>query len=197
MTEHRRPGRPQVADPDAIARIAVDLFADRGFDPVTMDQIATASGVSRRTLFRHFPSKAALVWYRFFAVFDELVDRMAEAPPAPGVAGVREFVRPALQLTPETERNARVRLAIIARSPDVLAAGLEGLEEVRDALQRHLSRGPGGAGMESAVSAVLVMNAVLAAAMWWAESSTEPLADVVDRALLLVREIGAEEPVSR
>src|SRR4051812_1328839 len=40
---------------------AGDLFAERGFDDVTMADIATAAGVARATVFNYFGSKQALV----------------------------------------------------------------------------------------------------------------------------------------
>ena len=60
--QRTRRGRPQEADPREIARIALELFEREGFDRVTMDEIADAASVSRRTLFRLFPSKWDLVW---------------------------------------------------------------------------------------------------------------------------------------
>lgn len=46
----------------AIADAAVALFIERGFVETTMDDIAQAAGVSRRTAYRHFPSKDDLVF---------------------------------------------------------------------------------------------------------------------------------------
>jgi AcrR family transcriptional regulator len=46
----------------AIADAAVALFLARGFSETTMEDVATAAGVSRRTAYRHFPSKDDLVF---------------------------------------------------------------------------------------------------------------------------------------
>lgn len=46
----------------AIADAAVALFIEHGFVETTMDDIAHAAGVSRRTAYRHFPSKDDLVF---------------------------------------------------------------------------------------------------------------------------------------
>jgi AcrR family transcriptional regulator len=46
----------------AIAEAAVALFNERGFVDTTMDDVAAAAGVSRRTAYRHFPNKDDLVF---------------------------------------------------------------------------------------------------------------------------------------
>ncbi|MFT4010398.1 MAG: TetR family transcriptional regulator [Nocardioidaceae bacterium] len=40
-----------------ISEVALDLFLEQGFDNVTVDAVAAAAGVSRRTVFRHFCAK--------------------------------------------------------------------------------------------------------------------------------------------
>tara|TARA_R110002020_G_scaffold65413_8_gene172796 strand:+ start:3571 stop:4164 length:594 start_codon:yes stop_codon:yes gene_type:complete len=52
-----------VGDPDTISEIALILMARDGWTSTTMDGIARASGVSTPTLFRYFPSKAAVLWH--------------------------------------------------------------------------------------------------------------------------------------
>ena len=48
-----------------IERAAVELFAARGVDGVSIGDIATAAGVSQGALYRHYPSKEELAWSLF------------------------------------------------------------------------------------------------------------------------------------
>ena len=47
---------------EAIAQAAGALFRAHGFEATTVDQVAAAAGVSRRTVFRYFASKDDLVF---------------------------------------------------------------------------------------------------------------------------------------
>ncbi|MFD8819109.1 TetR/AcrR family transcriptional regulator, partial [Streptomyces sp. NPDC059627] len=50
---------------ETISATAIRLFLDRGFDQVSITEIAEAAEVSRRTLFAYFPTKEDLVLHRF------------------------------------------------------------------------------------------------------------------------------------
>jgi AcrR family transcriptional regulator len=50
---------------DAIADAAISLFLARGFDHVSVNDVAAAAEVSKPTLFRYFPAKEDLVLHRF------------------------------------------------------------------------------------------------------------------------------------
>ncbi|WP_037906527.1 TetR/AcrR family transcriptional regulator [Actinacidiphila yeochonensis] len=50
---------------DAIADAAVSLFLERGFDRVSVNDVASAAEISKPTLFRYFPTKEDLVLHRF------------------------------------------------------------------------------------------------------------------------------------
>jgi mycofactocin system transcriptional regulator len=64
----RRPSTTQ----EHITAVALDLFATRGFDEVSVDDVAAAAGIARRTLFRYYPSKNAIPWGDFDAHLDHL-----------------------------------------------------------------------------------------------------------------------------
>jgi len=75
------PGRPRTTSRDEVQRVALALFAERGFEATTLDDIASALGVSRRTLFRYYPSKNDIVWAEFSAHLAGLRERLAGASP--------------------------------------------------------------------------------------------------------------------
>jgi mycofactocin system transcriptional regulator len=60
-----RVGRPRLTTRDDIERVAIGLFASAGYAQTTVDDIAAAAGISRRTFFRYFGSKNDVVWGRF------------------------------------------------------------------------------------------------------------------------------------
>ena len=170
MQPNIKPGRPTEADTLHIAQVALALFERKGFDAVTMGEVARAASVSRRTLFRHFPSKADLVW----TGTDELLG-MLKSLAAPLEGGdltlrslVSEIFVPVLALLddPETAALARRRLKLIAGAPALLTHPM--LQEA-DALFAALIATdalPGGA------SPSLVARTLVAAAFeslkWWA-----------------------------
>jgi TetR/AcrR family transcriptional regulator, regulator of mycofactocin system len=63
-----------------VERAALDLFTLRGFENVTTDEVADAAGISRRTFFRYYATKADAVWGDFAAHVARLKARLAEAP---------------------------------------------------------------------------------------------------------------------
>lgn len=48
----------------AISNVATRLFVERGFEQVSVDEVAVAAGVSRKTVFNYFPRKEDLVFDR-------------------------------------------------------------------------------------------------------------------------------------
>jgi AcrR family transcriptional regulator len=64
----------------AISTAAMELFAARGFDEVTIAQVADAAGVSKMTVTNHFPRKEDLVFDRAEVIITSLADAAASRP---------------------------------------------------------------------------------------------------------------------
>jgi TetR/AcrR family transcriptional regulator, regulator of mycofactocin system len=69
-----RVGRRRSTTQDHITAVALDLFDERGFDDVSVDDVAQAAGIARRTLFRYYASKNAIPWGDFDAHLDHMRD---------------------------------------------------------------------------------------------------------------------------
>ncbi|PWK90528.1 TetR family transcriptional regulator [Lentzea atacamensis] len=91
VTELGRRERKKLQTRQSIADAALDLFLARGFDDVGVKEIADRADVSVTTLFKHFPSKEALL-------FDEDAEMESAL-----VAAVRD--RPAGQSIPQALKN--------------------------------------------------------------------------------------------
>jgi AcrR family transcriptional regulator len=84
--------RKKLATRVAIRRAALDLFADRGFSHVTVEDIAAAADVSPRTFFNYFPSKEAVLFGADTGGAEELRDRLVHDLPASSALEVLRVV---------------------------------------------------------------------------------------------------------
>ncbi len=75
--------RKKLRTREAIADAALELFAERGFDNVTVAEVAAAAEVSEKTVFNHFSCKEELLFDLDPALEDELISRVRTR--APGV----------------------------------------------------------------------------------------------------------------
>jgi AcrR family transcriptional regulator len=66
---------------ERLARAAVGLFAEQGYDATTVSQIAErAGGLSKMTFFRHFPDKREVLFAGQDTMGQLLADAIAAAP---------------------------------------------------------------------------------------------------------------------
>jgi mycofactocin system transcriptional regulator len=117
-----RPGRPSVTSEAELSHIAFELFAERGFEATTVDDIAAAAGIGRRTFFRYFPSKNDLPWGDFEGQLVEMRAKLAETPDdVPLMEALRISVIEFNRLPPSEIQFHRRRMELILRVPALIA----------------------------------------------------------------------------
>jgi AcrR family transcriptional regulator len=117
---HRAMGR---WEPDArgrLAKSAMALYAEQGFDETTVAQIAARAGLTERTFFRHFADKREVLFYGTEMLRDRLVRAVADAPAAAtamdAVSAAFEAAGAMLQENPE---RVRLRDAIVSANAEL------------------------------------------------------------------------------
>ena len=77
---------PQAAARAAVVAAALELFAEKGFDQTSVEQIAQAAGVSRSTFFRQFGGKDDVVFTDHELLLERLREFLAQPHPDPWAA---------------------------------------------------------------------------------------------------------------
>jgi TetR/AcrR family transcriptional regulator, regulator of mycofactocin system len=122
VTAHSTRGRPRGTSKRELELIAMRLFSEQGFDETTVEQIAAAAGVSGRTFFRYFPSKAEVLWYQFDAEVQALREAFATVDPdIPMMTAVRRVVVNANRYRAEDVPELRTRMQLVATVPALAA----------------------------------------------------------------------------
>ena len=116
------PGRRRATSRAELEQAAFTLFATRGFDATTVDEIAAAAGIGRRTFFRYFPSKNDIPWGAFEQELDRMRVRLKACPPeVPLMDAIRVALIDFNRVDPAQVPLHRRRMELILRVPALLA----------------------------------------------------------------------------
>jgi AcrR family transcriptional regulator len=123
----------------ALLDAAWELFSSRGFDRVTVAEVARAAGVTEKTAFNHFASKEDLFFSRLEAFGEGL---LAAARERPTLETVRDYLLGRQGLFERFDADAQERLRtvnrVIAESPALQARERRFRDETADALAELL-----------------------------------------------------------
>lgn len=182
-------GRRRSTTRDHIADVALDLFASYGFGDVSVDDVALASGIARRTLFRYYASKNAIPWGDFDAYLDHFTALLEGADPA---AALRTALRDALLDfntfdDSETVRH-RQRMRVILQTPELQAYSMTMYAGWRTVVAGFVARRTGAApgDLVPQTYAWLMLGVALSAYEYWLSHDgvtlREALAEAFDAA---------------
>ncbi|HUO37996.1 MAG TPA: mycofactocin system transcriptional regulator, partial [Mycobacterium sp.] len=115
-----RVGRRRSTTRHHITDVAIELFARRGFDEVSVEDVAEAAGIARRTLFRYYASKNAIAWGEFDTHLQRLRDLLADmAPEVPTEQALREALLAFNTFDESETRRHRLRMRVILKSAEL------------------------------------------------------------------------------
>lgn len=115
-----RRGRPPGTSRRKLELIALRLFTEQGFDETPIEQIAAEAGVSRRTFFRYFDSKASVLWGEFDSEITVIRGALAMVPDSvPMMDAIRQAVVAANHYRAEDVPELRARMNLIGSAPSL------------------------------------------------------------------------------
>jgi TetR/AcrR family transcriptional regulator, regulator of mycofactocin system len=119
----RSRGRPRGTSARALELIALRLFTEQGFEETTVDQIAAAAGVSRRTFFRYFDTKTDVLWHSFDAEVARIRGLLDQTPDHLTIMdAVRRAVLAANRYRAEDVPELRTRMSLLSSVPELVAS---------------------------------------------------------------------------
>lgn len=182
---------------------ALDLILERGYSAVTMDDVAEHAGVSRRTVFNYFPSKADMLGFLPMPV-TEAESVLIASDELPFFDSLRELFR---------ERFSRIALAstyfrhvkeILCENPEVRPILDKSLRENMTSLRRAFAQRYGVSEDHPKVSAAVhITQAIERSTLddWMAtperDADSALLATSLDRMISIFEEILNDEHGSR
>jgi AcrR family transcriptional regulator len=171
---------------ERILAAAADLVGHHGFSQLSMDELAAAAGVSRASVYRLFPGKAALYEALVFAYspFSPMTEYVTQARDLPPEVVVPELYRLLERVAaPNVGLLSAMLVEVASASPDVVAGAERPVNEMLAVLRGYLERQM-DAGRVVRMNPLLAVQALLGPIVF--HLLTRPTASrIVDPGLLL------------
>jgi len=186
-----QPGRRRVTSRAELEQAAFTLFAAHGFDATTVDEIAAAAGIGRRTFFRYFPSKNDIPWGAFEHELERMRARLRACPPdVPLMDAVRLALVDFNRVTPAQVPLHRRRMELILRVPTLFAHSTLRFTAWREVVAEFVAERTGRCPDDLAPQAIAhaVLGVAVAAYEHWLDEPGSDLGTLLDDAM---RQLGS------
>lgn len=184
------------AEPTArerLASAAFAMFAEHGFDETTVEEIADAAGVSRRTFFRHFPTKEDVIFPDHDRLRAAVADQLEIRRHEPALTAVCNAVRLVLTDYVEHRDVSLHRFALTRQVTALREREVTSVHAYQRLFVRYLRERLGtGSELRAELMAAAVVAAHNATLREWLRSGgrSDPFADL-DAAFAVVRDVFA------
>ena len=183
---------------DQVSKQAWLLFAEQGFEGTTVDEIAAAAGMSRRTFFRYFTGKEELVLEQLVKSAGAVADALAGRPvDEPAWAALRAAFQVTVQIQEEHADTTRRLLRMLGDEPALRSVLSERRRQWEGLLAPHVAarlpkrssaRGPDPRARAVAASAIACLET---AQELWADHPNARLSTLLDQAMASVASLPA------
>jgi len=182
-------GRRKVTSRADLENVAFDLFSRQGFEQTTIDDIASAAGIGRRTFFRYFPSKNDVVWGDFDDDLERMRRRLSAVPAGiPLMDALREAIVDFNTIAPEQIPAHRRRMEFILRVPALQAHSTLRYAAWRQVIADFVADRtelPPSALLPQAIAYAMLGVAIAAYEQWLASVGSD-LCDLLDKAVRML-----------
>jgi len=155
-----------LAREEAIIRTVNLLLAEKGFEAMTVDEVAASVGIAKASLYKHFPSKEDLAAAAMVSVMRRAQDIIATLPAdAAPVAKLRAVVRWTMEVKLAGEmpslpsQNSKLRAALLGNRDY-----MDGLMEVSDALGGWIEAAQAQGAINAHIPAIAILYTIYARA---------------------------------
>ena len=179
---------------DELTQLAKDLFVEKGYDETTIDDLAAAAGMSKRTFFRYFASKEELVMGKYEVLGEQLAEDLAGRPAdEPIWSSLRQvFGRVVEYFESEARGATAVAMENIVRDhPTLNASYLERVSRMQELVLDQARARTGQQNPADPRTAAIVGAAfsclIAAWATWLTSNQARPFGDLLDQAMDSIR----------
>ena len=155
-----------LAREDAIVQAVIRLLGEKGFDAMTVDEVAAAVGIAKASLYKHFPGKEDLAAAAMVFVIRRAQAFLQQLPPgASPLDQLRAVVRWMMELQLANEmpslpsRNSTLRATLIGNKDYV-----DGLMEISDQLGAWIEAAQADGSLDPALPPLVVLYTLYARA---------------------------------
>ncbi|HTW81200.1 MAG TPA: TetR family transcriptional regulator [Terracidiphilus sp.] len=181
---------------DAIYDAAIELFAKKGFDETTVEEVADAAGISRRSFFRYFESKDDLLAVNTMICGEVVRGAVASCPAGLGLLDVVREGALAGGMFTENQEHTRQIIDIAQRSSSARQAHQSRLMEVEQKLTTAFAsrlKSTSQYSLKPYLLSAMTMAVLNGATVSWYMKEHKELSKAVRQALLTLTNVFCDE----